>query len=346
MDSSEAGSKGRHALWVGLVIAAVGLVLSERTRRMTSHGDQFMTELVDDAVMPSLLMQEHAALVALLTSARADWRAIADAIEATQSAIEVLRTSVEQPSRFASETVHEQRLHEALATVEEWDREGLSLVSLLDADYPEQLREIHQRPPLLMYRGVFSVDDARGVAVVGTRHPSREGAARAFELGRELARCGVPVISGLAAGIDTEALTGSLDVAGRTVAVIGTGLRRSYPAQNAGLQERIAREGLLLSQFLPDAPPAKYSFPMRNAVMSGYAAATVVVEAAWKSGARMQARLALEHGRPVFLLRSLLVHDWAQEYATRSGVTVVAGIDDLLPELEKLSTDHDELVWD
>lgn len=132
------------------------------------------------------------------------------------------------------------------------------------------------------------------------------------------------------------------------LAVIGTGVDRAYPAQNAALQEEIAAKGLVISQFLPGAPPAKTSFPMRNAVMSGFALATVVVEAAYQSGARMQARLALQHGRHVFLTRSLLQHDWARGYAQRPGVTVVGNAGDVFAGLQRLaaeSADPTELVW-
>ena len=152
------------------------------------------------------------------------------------------------------------------------------------------------------------------------------------------------VVSGLAEGIDTAAHTAAIAAGGRTVAVIGTGLRRAYQSVNAGLQDRIAREHLVLSQFWPDAGPTKTSFPMRNAVMSGYAAATVVIEAAWKSGARMQARLALEHGRPVFLHESLLQHDLAREYQTR-GAIVVTTADDVLAALDERLSPQVELVW-
>ena len=124
---------------------------------------------------------------------------------------------------------------------------------------------------------------------------------------------------------------------GRTVAVIGTGIDRAYPAQNAALQQEIATKGLVISQFLPGAPPTKTSFPMRNAVMSGYALATVVIEAAYQSGARMQARLALQHGRHVFLMRSLLQHDWARGYAERPGVTVVDNAEHVFDGLQRLA---------
>lgn len=215
---------------------------------------------------------------------------------------------------------------------------------MLDADYPAQLLTVHQRPPFLTYRGRIDPVDATGVAVVGTRRPSRLGLARGQDIAAGLAQRQVTVISGLAAGIDTAAHQAAMDAAGRTVAVIGTGLRRAYPPENAALQERLASEHLVLSQFFPDAAPSKASFPMRNAVMSGYAAATVVIEAAWKSGARMQARLALEHGRPVFLHKSLLEHDWARSYVAR-GATVITSADELLAALERKLAVPAKLAW-
>src|SRR5204862_5457985 len=135
---------------------------------------------------------------------------------------------------------------------------------------------IHQRPPFLMWRGSSSERDARGVAIVGTRKATPQGRERAEELAAGLARRGVTVVSGLAAGIDTAAHLGALDAGGRTVAVIGTGLGRAYPAENRALQDEVARRGMVLSQFWPDAPAGQHTFPMRNATMSGYGLATVV----------------------------------------------------------------------
>ncbi len=136
-----------------------------------------------------------------------------------------------------------------------------------------------------------------------------------------------------------------LAAGGRAVAVIGTGIDRVYPPQNVGLQEEIAAKGLVISQFLPGSPPTKASFPMRNAVMSGYALATVVVEAADRSGSRMQARLALQHGRHVFLMRSLFEHEWARDYAERPGVTVVETADDVFVGLQRLASESTDLIW-
>lgn len=281
---------------------------------------------------------ERAALLALLRENPRPWSAVVDEVSAVGSALTLLRDAIGsgQGDLLAPdpESQIDALLLRAADEIKMWTAEGLGLVTMFDEEYPAQLREVHQQPPFLFYQGTLTPTDAGGVAIVGTRHPSEAGAVRAREIASGLARQGVTVISGLAAGIDRAAHEGALAAGGRTVAVIGTGIRRSYPKENAHLQKRLADEHLVISQFWPDAPPTRHSFPMRNAVMSGYAAATVVVEAAWKSGARMQARLALEHNRPVFLLESLLEHDWARTYAERPGATVVSDADEVLRELD------------
>jgi DNA processing protein len=151
-----------------------------------------------------------------------------------------------------------------------------------------------------------------------------------------LARGGYSVISGLAAGIDTAAHAAALRRGGRTIAVIGTGVARCYPRQNVALQRRIAAQCAVVSQFLPDTPPSQETFPQRNAVMSGLSLATVIIEASYRSGARIQARAARAQGRPVFLLKSLLHQRWARELAERPGVRVVAGPDEVVTDLERL----------
>ena len=188
---------------------------------------------------------------------------------------------------------------QAARDLERWERAGIQMICVLDAEYPSNLRMVHQHPPVLFMRGTADERDSTSVAVVGTRQPTPRGIDQARQLATGLAAHGIPVISGLAAGIDTAALTAALAAGGRAVAVIGTGIDRVYPPQNAGLQQEIAANGLLISQFLPGSPPTKASFPMRNAVMSGYALATVVVEAAERSGSRMLRRgcRAGEHPR-------------------------------------------------
>jgi DNA processing protein len=267
-------------------------------------------------------------------------------VESAGSALQVLRDGAGgQLSLLPADNDADAAAEIAEQEIAAWEQQGMRFLTVLDAAYPAQLLTVHQRPPFLMTRGAPSAADARGVAVVGTRKATDRGFRQARQLATELADAGVPVISGLAAGIDTAALGAALSAGGRAVAVIGTGLRRSYPKENAGLQQRIGEAGLVLSQFLPDASPTKTTFPMRNAVMSGYSAATVVVEAPNRSGARMQARLALEHGRQVFLLETLLANDWARDYAQRPNTVVVRDVSDVIQHLQPALADDQELIW-
>jgi DNA processing protein len=201
----------------------------------------------------------------------------------------------------------------------EWLKRGLDVRSVLDRTYPSELHEIFNRPPLLFVKGIFPPLGAiRFIAVVGTRKPTDDGLRRATRLAAELVDAGFGILSGLATGIDTVAHTAALEARGATSAVMGTGLDRLYPPENALLADRIVDSGgALLSQFFPRQHPTTWTFPLRNVVMSGLSLATVVVEAGETSGARMQARVALQHGRTVFLLQSLVAqHEWAQKYVT------------------------------
>ena len=203
-----------------------------------------------------------------------------------------------------------------------WTSKGYRVTPFYSREYPSQLREIFQMPPIVWSRGDLLANDV-GVSVVGTRRPSDLGHRFARDVAAGLAECGLSVVSGLAAGVDTVAHTAALAADGRTVAVIGTGLDTSYPAQNRALQERVAHSGLVLSQFWPDAPPTKHSFPMRNAVMSGYSRVSVIVEAGEHSGTRIQGRVAVAHGRPVILSASVVRStEWGRALTTRPGVHV------------------------
>jgi DNA processing protein len=212
--------------------------------------------------------------------------------------------------------------------------DGTQLTTVLDDDYPINLRVIENLPPFLFYRGELRPDDAYSVAVVGTRSPSSEGLARTQRMASLLAARGVTVLSGLARGIDTVAHEACLDAGGRTIAVLGSGIRRIYPPENLELAERIVRAGAVVSQFWPDAAPTSYSFPRRNVVTSGMGQGTVVVEASATSGAKMQARLAIEHGKQVFLLKSLVTERaWAKRYLSRPRVYEVSDVEDIIRAL-------------
>ncbi|MEV0826393.1 DNA-processing protein DprA [Nonomuraea rubra] len=222
----------------------------------------------------------------------------------------------------------------AQADVERAAKEGARLITVLDADYPPTLRLIYNLPPFLFVRGHLTEADLRSVAVVGTRQASDTGLRRARNMATLLTQNNVTVVSGLARGIDTAAHTAALDAGGRTIAVVGTGILRCYPAENRQLQERIIEHGAVVSQFWPDAPGATYTFPRRNVTMSGIAQGTVVVEASSTSGAKMQARIALEHGKKVFLLRSLTRDQpWAESYVTKRGAIMVDDVEDVVKAL-------------
>jgi len=213
----------------------------------------------------------------------------------------------------------------------------MKLVTVLEPGYPPNLRAVHDRPPMVFVAGNLTPADAHGIAVGGARKATHDGTKKAGAVAGHLVDSGFTVVSGLAAGIDTAAHTAALARGGRTVAVIGTGLARSYPPENRALQRRIASECAVVSQFWPDAPPTRRSFPMRNAVMSGITLATVVIEASDTSGSRIQARLALAQGRPVFLLASLVEQQpWAREYAGRPGTHVVRSPGEITTVVERL----------
>jgi DNA processing protein len=170
------------------------------------------------------------------------------------------------------------------------------------SEFPLALAQIFDAPLGLFVRGAAApaVLDLPSVAVVGARSCSTYGTQVARTLGRELAAAGLVVVSGLARGIDGDAHRGALDGGGTTVAVLGCGIDRDYPAVHADLAGRIRATGLIVSEYGPGVEPAPWRFPARNRIVAGLAAATVVVEARERSGALITADLALEEGREVF----------------------------------------------
>ena len=176
------------------------------------------------------------------------------------------------------------------------------MIVLDRASLPPLLRAIHGPPLRLFLRGNGdpTLLTAPAVAIVGARACSPYGKQVARSLGRELAAAGVVVVSGLARGIDSEAHRGALDAEGHTVAVLGCGIDRDYPAVHAPLARAIADRSLLVSEYEPGVEPAPWRFPARNRIIAGLCAATVVVEARERSGALITADFALEEGRDVF----------------------------------------------
>ena len=180
--------------------------------------------------------------------------------------------------------------------------DGYRFLPRSSPDFPPLLRAIHDPPAGLFVRGAAEPEilSRPSVGVVGARASSGYGASVARSLGRELAGAGLVVVSGLARGIDAEAHRGALEAQGSTVAVLGCGIDRDYPAAHAELARRVADAGLIVSEYAPGVEPAPWRFPARNRIVAGLCAATVVVEARERSGALITADLALEEGREVF----------------------------------------------
>lgn len=268
---------------------------------------------------------ETVALVALLQLGRRSCAEYRQLVERAGGAAEVLARELashgSQITLLPADPVP--LLDRARADLERWQASGIALSTVLNDDYPRNLRDVDDRPPLVFVAGSLEPRDDRSIAVVGARQASPEGVELSSTFAADFVAAGYTVISGLAAGIDTAAHEAALRNGGRTLGVIGTGLSHSYPPQNAALQRRIAEQSAVVSQFWPESPPSRVSFPRRNAVMSGLSRGSVLVEASDRSGARVQARLALAHGRPVFLLRRLLDQPWALELSARNGVHVV-----------------------
>lgn len=207
-----------------------------------------------------------------------------------------------QAARLLAGPMPERFLRLAEATLEWAGQPGNQLVLLGDAAYPPSLRHIADPPLLLHAKGDTSLLQREAVAVVGARKATTQGQANARHFAEALSQAGLLVVSGLALGIDAAAHEGGLAGRGRTVAVIGTGIDRIYPRRNAVLARRIAEAGCLLSEFVLGTHARAEHFPIRNRIIAGMARATLVVEAAAKSGSLITAHAALEAGREVFVL--------------------------------------------
>jgi DNA processing protein len=217
-----------------------------------------------------------------------------------------------------------------------------------DASFPALLAAIHDPPPRLFLRGTADADllCRPAVAVVGARACSSYGRSVARSLARDLAATGLVVVSGLARGIDGEAHRGALEGGGATVAVLGCGIDRDYPAAHAELARRICESGgLVASEYEPGVEPAPWRFPARNRIIAGLCHATVVVEARERSGALITADFALEEGREVLAVPGEITSSLSAgtNALLRLGATPVTCVEDVL-ELYGLEPSRRELV--
>ena len=214
-------------------------------------------------------------------------------------------------------------------------RLGVNLVCWQDPDFPETLRHIHDGPLVLYTLGDATLLAHKQIAIVGSRHATRDGMGHARAFAAALSERGLLVTSGLALGVDGAAHAGALDAGYATIAVIGSGLDRIYPGQHRELAQRIAGQGLLVSEYPPGTPARPGHFPRRNRIISGLSCGVLVVEAGLKSGSLITARLALEQGREVFAIPGSVHNPQARgcHHLIRQGACLVETADDVIDEL-------------
>ncbi len=211
----------------------------------------------------------------------------------------------------------------------------MDCIHLGNVEYPQLLAAISDPPACIWTRGDRAAFTSIGVAVIGARAASPEGLTAAYEIAFDLARAGIVVISGLARGVDSAAHQGALDAKGKTIAVLGTGIDKVYPPENAALSDRIASQGLLVSEFALGSSPEDWHFPRRNRIISGLAKGVVVVEAREKSGSLITARLAADQGRDVMAVPGTFVggRNRGANALLRDGAKLVESAVDILQEL-------------
>jgi len=263
-------------------------------------------------------------LVDAVGSAEGVFHASATELEALGVASHVVRN-------LATGTVFDQAIKEA----DQARQQGASLITIRDEAFPAPLREIFDPPLTLYFRGNPALMKDPSLAIVGSRRPTAYGRAMAQRLANDLAARGLAIVSGMARGIDSAAHQGALDAAGKTVAVLGSGIDVVYPAENKKLYEQIAANGLLLSEFPLGAFPAPQNFPIRNRIISGLALGVLVVEAAQYSGSLITARLAMEQNREVFAVPGSVTNknSWGPHILIKQGAKLVQDWQDVIEEM-------------
>ena len=194
-------------------------------------------------------------------------------------------------------------IENAYKIIDDCIKNNIHVITICDNDYPERLRNINDRPLVLYIKGnFFDTDNQPLISVVGPRKISEYGKKASFSLAKRLSRAGMTIVSGAAVGADTFAHKGALSAGGNTIAVLGCGICYDYLPENRALRQKISENGFLISEYPPYAAATKYSFPVRNRIISALSLGTVVIEASLKSGSLITARLANDQGRDVFVI--------------------------------------------
>ena len=225
---------------------------------------------------------------------------------------------------------------DALASTREWLADPAhEIIAWDDPDYPRALLDLGYSPPALFFVGRRELLNRPALAIIGSRNATAQGAENARAFAQALSQAGLTIVSGLAVGIDAAAHRGAMAGEGSTLAVVGTGLDRVYPAIHRDLAHRIAEHGGLLSEFPPGTPPKEKNFPRRNRLISGLARGVLVVEAALSSGSLITARYAGEQGREVFAIPGSIHSPLSKgcHKLIRDGAKLVEKAEDILEEL-------------
>ncbi|MFW6120624.1 MAG: DNA-processing protein DprA [Petrotogales bacterium] len=207
-----------------------------------------------------------------------------------------------------------------------------------DDEYPELLKEIDSPPPVLFYKGnIEKTGENKNLSMVGSRKSSAYGYNIARSFASQIANYRINIISGLAAGIDGASHRGALEVNGNTVAVLGCGIDKVYPASNRDLYKAISEKGCILTEYLPGTPPMKHNFPRRNRIIAGLSKAVLVVEATKKSGSLITARFALDNGRDVFAIPGDIrrKNSTGTNWLIQNGAKLITTVEDILEEYEE-----------
>jgi DNA processing protein len=221
-----------------------------------------------------------------------------------------------------------------------------TVLTIQDERYPTLLKQLADPPPLLFVRGNVELLSQPQIAIVGSRNPSSQGKATAFEFAKSLSQCGFVITSGLALGIDAASHQGALSVGGGTVAVVGTGLDRVYPAKHKDLATEIVTTGAMVSEFPLGTVAKANHFPRRNRIISGLSQGLLVVEAAKQSGSLITARMALEQNREVFAIPGSIHNPLARgcNALIREGAKLVETTQDILEEFHQYNQQHENLI--
>jgi len=228
----------------------------------------------------------------------------------------------------------------------EWlNQAGNHVLTIQDLNYPAQLKEIDNPPPVLFVRGNIDLLTQPQIAIVGSRNPSPQGVQTAQEFAETLAKFGFTITSGLALGIDAASHQGALKASGHTIAVAGTGLDRVYPARHKAIATEIVKNGALISEFPPGTTAKANHFPRRNRIISGLCLGLLVVEAAKQSGSLITARLALEQNREVFAIPGSIHNPLARgcNALIREGAKLVETTNDIFEELGEYNQTHEQV---